>query len=176
MTGELTWDHAVHDIPDSGISTTRHATPQELEAIARALQLVACSSLTSTYTIMPIGDRHYRLSGRLQASVQQACVVTLEPVQEAIEETFEVTFWPQAEIPEPASGEIEIDDEPEIEPIVSGQIEAGRVIFECLAGAINPFPRKADAALERVAASPRGSADDKAENPFAVLAKIKEKD
>ena len=99
MTGELTWDHAVHDIPDSGISTTRHATPQELEAIARALQLVACSSLTSTYTIMPIGDRHYRLSGRLQASLQQACVVTLEPVQEAIEETFEVTFWPQAEIP-----------------------------------------------------------------------------
>ena len=84
MSGELTWDHAVHDIPDSGISTTRHATPQELEAIARALQLVACSSLTSTYTIMPIGDRHYRLSGRLQASLQQACVVTLEPVQEAI--------------------------------------------------------------------------------------------
>jgi hypothetical protein len=58
---------------------------------------------------------------------------------------------------------------------VSGQIEAGRVVFECLAGAVDPFPRKADAALERVAASPRGRADDKTENPFAVLAKIKEK-
>ena len=175
MSGELTWDHAVLDIPDSGISTTRHATPEALETIARALELVACSSLTSTYTIMPTGDGHYRLSGRLQASLQQACVVTLEPVQEEIDETFEVAFWPEADIPEPASGEIELEDEPEIEPIVSGQIEAGRVVFECLAGAINPFPRKADATLERVAASPRGRADDKAENPFAVLAKIKEK-
>lgn len=175
MSGELTWDHAVLDIPDSGLSIERRAAPEELEAIARALDLVACSSLTSTYTILPTGEGHYRLSGRLQASLQQACVVTLEPVAEEIDEAFEVAFWPEADIPEPASGEIELDDEPEIEPIVRGQIEAGRVVFECLAGAIDPFPRKADAALERVAASPRGRTDDKAENPFAVLAKIKEK-
>ena len=58
---------------------------------------------------------------------------------------------------------------------MAGQIEVGRIVFECLAGAIDPFPRKADAALERVAASPRGSAGDKPESPFAVLAKIKEK-
>ena len=41
--------------------------------------------------------------------------------------------------------------------------------------AVNPFPRKADAALDRVAASPRGGQDGKPESPFAVLAKIKEK-
>jgi hypothetical protein len=175
MSGELNWDHAVHDIPESGLSTERRATPEELAAIARELELVACSSLTATYTIMPTGGGHYRLSGRLQASLEQACVVTLEPVAEAIDETFDVSFWPEADIPEPASGEIDIDDEPEIEPIVAGQIQVGRVVSECLAGAIDPFPRKADAALERVAASPRGSIDDKSENPFAVLAKIKEK-
>ena len=175
MSGELTWDHAVLDIPDSGLSTERRATPEELQAIARALELVDCSSLTATYTIMPTGGGHYRLSGRLQASLQQACVVTLEPVAEDIDEAFEIAFWPEADIPPPASGEIDLDDEPEIEPILAGQIEVGRVVFECLAGAINPFPRTADAALERVAASPRGRPDDKAENPFAVLAKIKEK-
>ena len=32
MSGELTWDHAVADIPDSGLSTVRRATPDELEA------------------------------------------------------------------------------------------------------------------------------------------------
>jgi uncharacterized metal-binding protein YceD (DUF177 family) len=176
MSGELTWDHAVTDIPESGLSTGRRATPEELEAITRALDLVACSSVSATYTIMPTGGGHYRLSGRLQASLQQACVVTLEPVAEDVDEAFDVSFWPQDHMPEPASGEIDLDDEPEIEPIVAGQIEVGRVVFECLAGAINPFPRKADAALERVAASPRGRPDDKAENPFAVLAKIKEKD
>jgi Large ribosomal RNA subunit accumulation protein YceD len=175
MSGELTWDHAVLDIPESGLLTERHATPEELEAIAHALELVVCSNLAATYTIMPTGGGHYRLSGRLQASLEQACVVTLEPVAEAVDETFDVAFWPEADIPEPASGEIDIDDEPEIEPIVVGQIQVGRVIFECLAGAIDPFPRKADAALEHVAASPRGRPDDRSETPFAVLAKIKEK-
>jgi hypothetical protein len=176
MSAELNWDHAVLDIPESGLSTERRAAPEELEAVARALELVACSSLTATYTIMPTGGGRYRLNGRLQASLQQSCVVTLEPVAEEIDEAFEVAFWPEDDMPEPASGEIDIDDEPEIEPIVAGQIRVGRVVFECLAGAINPFPRKADAALERVAASPRGRPDDRSENPFAVLARIKEKD
>jgi Large ribosomal RNA subunit accumulation protein YceD len=175
MAGELTWDHAVLDIPESGLSTIRRAEPHELEGVARALELISCSSLTATYTIMPTGGGHFRLSGRLEASLKQACVVTLEPVAEEIDETFDVAFWPAADIPEPASGEIDLDNEPEIEPIVAGQIQVGRVVFECLAGAVDPFPRLADAALERVAASPKGSQDGKPESPFAVLAKIKEK-
>jgi uncharacterized metal-binding protein YceD (DUF177 family) len=175
MAGELIWDHAVLDIPASGLSTVRRAEPDGLERVARALELIVCSSLTATYTIMPTGGGHFRLSGRLQASLQQACVVTLEPVAEEIDETFDIAFWPEADIPPPASGEIALDDEPEIEPIIEGQIEVGRVVFECLAGAINPFPRQADAALEQVAASPKGSQDGKPESPFAVLAKIKEK-
>jgi uncharacterized metal-binding protein YceD (DUF177 family) len=173
---ELTWDHSVLDIPESGLSAERRATPEELDEIASALELIVCTSLTAAYTIMPTGGGRYRLTGRLHASLQQACVVTLEPVAEEIDEAYDVAFWPEPDVPEPASGEIELDDEPEVEPIVAGQIKVGRVVFECLAGAINPFPRKDDAALERVAASPRGRPDDKSENPFAVLAKIKEKD
>jgi hypothetical protein len=175
MAGELAWDHAVLDIPDSGLSSVRRAEPDELERVARALELTSCSSLTATYTLMPTGGGRFRLSGRLQASLQQACVVTLEPVAEEIDEPFDAAFWPEADIPPRASGEIDLDDEPEIEPIVAGQIQVGRVVFECLAGAIDPFPRLADAALERVAASPKGSQDGKPESPFAVLAKIKEK-
>jgi hypothetical protein len=175
MSGELTWDHAVFDIPASGLSAVRRASPDELVQIARALELIVCSSLTVTYTIMPTGGGRFRLGGRLEASLQQACVVTLEPVSEEIDETFDIAFWPEADIPPPASGEIELDDEPDIEPITAGQIDVGRVVFECLAGAINPFPRKADAALDRVAASPGGGQDGKPESPFAVLTKIKEK-
>ena len=175
MSGTLTWDHAVADIPESGLSTVRRAAPDDLQLIVRALGLITCSSLTATYTILPTGGGHFRLNGRLEASLEQACVVTLEPVAEQVNETFEVAFCPEADMPAPASGEIDLDDEPDIEPIIAGQIQVGRVIFECLAGAIDPFPRKDDAALERVAASPRGRTDEKAENPFAVLASIKEK-
>ena len=144
MSGTLTWDHAVADIPESGLSTVRRATPDDLQLIVRALGLITCSSLTATYTIMPTGGGHFRVNGRLEASLEQACVASGEPVPARID--------------------------------VAGQIGVGRVVYECLAGAIHPFPRKADAALERVAASPVGSQDGKPESPFAVLAKIKGKD
>jgi hypothetical protein len=175
MAAELTWVHAVHDIPEAGLSAVQHATPDELARIAQALELLACSSLTATYTITPVGMGRYRLAGRLDASLTQACVVTLEPVEARIDEALDVTFWPEADILPPPSGEVALDEEPEPEPIVAGQIETGRVVFECLAGAIDPFPRKSDAALDRSSAGPAGGTADKPASPFAVLARIKEK-
>ena len=176
MADVLDWVHAVDDIREGGLSTVRRAAPDELEQIAQALDLIALSRLVASYSIRPVGDEHYRLTGQIEASLQQACVVTLEPVPAEISETFDVTFWPESDMPPPASGEVVLDDEPEPEPIVAGQIDVGRIVFECLAGAVNPFPRKTDAALDRVSAGPQGGTDGKPESPFAVLAKIKEKD
>ena len=42
MPGELTWEHAVEDLPEAGLAVERAATSEEREAIARALDLVAC--------------------------------------------------------------------------------------------------------------------------------------
>ena len=51
MTAELAWEHAVHDISDSGLSRRRSAAPDELAAIARALELIACPTLSAEYII-----------------------------------------------------------------------------------------------------------------------------
>ena len=88
-------------------------------------------------------------AGTLRAQVEQACVVTLEPVASAIDETFDVAFWPEEDMPRARErrarpGRRAADPE----PIVAGQIAVGRVVFECLAGAIDPFPRKPDATLD----------------------------
>ena len=63
-TAELAWEHAIHDIPERGLSDEREATPEELAAIARALDLLACTSLTAAYAIAPTVGGRYRLSGR----------------------------------------------------------------------------------------------------------------
>jgi hypothetical protein len=62
------------------------------------------------------------------------------------------------------------------EPIVAGQIAVGRVVYECLAAAIDPFPRAPGAALDRTSTAPDGGSSAKPESPFAVLAKIRTKD
>ncbi len=165
----------MRDIPERGLSSERVAAPDELASVARALDLLACSSLAATYSIVPTANGRYHLYGRLRAGVVQACVVTLDPVDGSIEESFDVTFWPEEEMPEPSSGALDLDEEPDPEPIVAGQIAVGRVVFECLAAAIDPFPRKPDAVLDRNSAAAAEGAVGKAESPFAVLANIKPK-
>lgn len=172
---ELAWSYATQDIPERGLADERRASAGELAAVARALDLLACNSLAAAFTIMPTVDGRYHLAGRLRADIVQACVVTLDPVDNAIDEPFDVTFWPEEQMPAPAGGALDIDEEPDPEPIAAGQIAVGRVVFEHLAAAIDPFPRKPDAALDRRSAAGAEGASPASGSPFAVLASIKPK-
>jgi hypothetical protein len=173
MPGELAWEHAVQDIPEAGLAVERAASPEEREAVARALELVACRSLTARYRVTPGGGGHLHVSGTVEAEVEQTCVVTLQPLVNRVADSFSVDYWPEGtDMPEPAGGAVDMHDEADLEPIVAGRIEIGRVIFECLAGAIDLFPRKPGVTFEPSTAAPAGGESD---SPFAALAKIKNK-
>jgi hypothetical protein len=173
MPGELAWDHAVQEIPEAGLAVERTASPEELEAVARALELVACRSLTARYTVTPRGGGHVQVSGSVKAVVEQTCVVTLEPLVNEVADSFSVDYWPDSEMPEPSGGVVDMHDEPDLEPIVAGRIEVGRVIFESVAGAIDLFPRKPGVTFEAPAQQDDGSA--RGASPFAALARMKNK-
>jgi hypothetical protein len=175
MTAELGWDHPTSDVPKTGLSATRAAAPDELKAVARALGLIACPSLEASYVITPGGAGRYALSGTLRAQVVQACVVTLDPVASAIEESFEAFFWPEEDIAPPRGGVLDLDEAADPEPIVGGQIAVGRIVFECLAESLDPYPRKPGATLDLREAAPAGGAGGRPESPFAVLANIRTK-
>lgn len=174
MSEVLDWDHAVADIPEGGLDVERAATEKERGEISRTLDLVGCPSFVARYRIKPRSNGNFRLEGSLEATVEQTCVVTLEPLTNKVAQTFAVDFWPESELPEPSGGLVDVHDEPDMEPIVAGRIEAGRIIFECLASSIDLFPRKPGATFE----APPGAAQDtgvKPEGPFAALAKIRPK-
>lgn len=175
MTAEFVWDHPTSDVPETGLSATRAASPDELEAVARALGLIACSSLEVSYVITPSGGGRYALSGTLHAQVVQACVVTLDPVTSATEESFQASFWPEEDLAPPRGGVLDLDEAADPEPIVGGQIVVGRIVIECLAESLDPYPRKPGATLDLREAAPAGGAGGKPESPFAVLANIKTK-
>jgi hypothetical protein len=175
VSEEPEWNHAVQDIPETGLQVERAASPEEREGVARALDLIACSSLIARYTISPRGEGHFRLTGTLKARIDQSCVVTLEPLTNEVEESFSVDYWPETEIPEPAGGVVDVHDEPDLEPIVAGRLKVGRVVFECLASAIDLFPRKPGVAFEAPDTSADGNGAGKSDSPFAALARIKNK-
>ncbi len=171
MLDELAWEHAVQDIPEAGLTVERSASPEELDALARTLELLGCRSLAVRYVLTPRGGGHVHLAGTLQAQVEQSCVVTLEPLLNDVSADFKVDYWPETELPEPSGGAVDIDDEFDLEPIVAGRIEVGRVVFEAFAGAIDLFPRKPGVTFE----PPPGASEDHTEGPFSALAKMKDK-
>jgi uncharacterized protein len=177
MPTELGWDHAITEIPETGLAVERAATLEERRALAHTLELADLPHLSARYALRPAGRGRYVLSGTLSAEVVQTCVITLEPVTNLIEESFDLEFWPAEQMPEPKDGEIDFAGAPEPEPVVAGRIEVGRIVFECLASALDPYPRKPGAVFEYAEPATGGAQSDaKQESPFAVLGKRRRKD
>jgi uncharacterized metal-binding protein YceD (DUF177 family) len=169
----LDWSIATETVPDQSQTLELAATAEERAAIARALDLRDCTAFRITCKIMPKPDDRYRVTGTLAAETTQRCVVTLDPVAGRIEETFDVEFWPQDRIPAPRGGELDLDDGPDIEPLAGGTIPLGSIVFEYLASAVDPFPRKPDAVFEQDATTDAKGAGAGDDTPFAVLAQLK---
>ena len=113
-----------------------------------------------------------RLIGHLRARLTQACVATLEPLPQSIEEEFEVEFWPAGSLPETVDTEVEALSVPDVEPVEHGTVRVGRVVFETLAAALDPYPRKSGAE-SRMARSGDGE-DTGTPGPFEALKKLKD--
>lgn len=172
MSEALDWSYRVTDIPDGGIRETREATESERVRLAEALDIVSCQRLVADLAIRAIGKGHYRLAGKVTAELTQTCVVTLEPVAQHAEATFDVEFWPPLALPETTAEEVEALSAAEIEPIEHGRIDAGRIVFETVATALDPYPRKPGA--EYHADRPENSGLDET-GPFAALKRLKDR-
>jgi uncharacterized metal-binding protein YceD (DUF177 family) len=174
MTAPLPWTHRITEIPDEGLKVSRSATPPELDAVTRALGILSCEALSADYVVKALGGGRYQMTGKLSALITQACVVTLEPVEEKLAEDVDVTFWPPGDLlPSSGEDEAEVLSLPEIEPIEHGEIEAGRVLFEILSASLDPYPRKPGARFEW-----EDAAEEKASGsvgPFAALKGLKDK-
>lgn len=173
MDDTLDWSRAVAEIGDKGLTETRSADAAERARVAEALDLLAVDRLEAAYSIRPRGKTGYLLKGTLSAQLTQACVVSLEPVPARVEAKFSVLFKPEVE---GRGSDLDFDpvaeeDEPEV--IENGRIAVGRIVYEHLAGAIDPYPRKADAVLSYT--DPEAG-DAAKSSPFAALDKLRRKE
>jgi uncharacterized metal-binding protein YceD (DUF177 family) len=168
----LDWSVATDDIGGRTLRATRTATAAECSMLARLLGLLGCRSLAVSYTIRAMAGGAYFVEGRLSASVTQACVVSLDPVEAEIDDVFTVEFRDPADIEPLMASEAAYDpDEPDDpEPIRHGQLYLGPAILDHLLLALDPYPRKPGVSLDQSASIGGGALRD---NPFAVLGKLK---
>jgi hypothetical protein len=159
----------VAQIPDTGLHRAFEAGPAIRAAMADVGGLREILSARASLDVTPKGGGRFHVAGRVQARIGQTCVVTLDPIENDIDETIDLIFAPPEQIPELADlvdeaseSDAQIPDPPE--PIENGVIDLGRVATDALFLGINPYPRKPDAVFE-----PPVVAEDPEDHPFAAL-------
>ncbi|KWV46927.1 phosphodiesterase [Bradyrhizobium macuxiense] len=162
-------------IPEAGLHREIEADEAARQAMADIAGLRGVISAHAVFDIMPKQDGSYQVTGRVQARIGQTCVVTLDPIENDIDEPIDVIFAPPEQIPQMADlvddAEESDEDTPDPpEPIVNGFIDIGRLATDALFLGIDPYPRKADAVFEKMV-----EASDPEDHPFAALKALTEK-
>lgn len=165
------WDVALVDIPERGLDAKRDADASERAGLAQKLGLVTLDALHAQYRVHSLAGGGWRLSGTVAANVVQSCVITLEPLPSAIDDEFAVEFW--RDLDEPEGGEDKtVLEGADVEPLEGDTIPVGRIVFETLSAALDPYPRKQGAAFDW---QDEKAAQSENSNPFSVLARFKDK-
>lgn len=167
----------VASLPAEGLRFREVATPEECAAIAARWRVLGVKRFAVEGRLEREGEG-WRLKGRALARLTQACVVTLEPVDQILEESFERLYLPDVEDPD-ASLDFDIDAEDPPEPL-GREIDAGEAAVIAATLAIDPYPRAdgtGEAGEAAASSAPAGAApfEEEKPNPFASLAALKAK-
>jgi uncharacterized metal-binding protein YceD (DUF177 family) len=147
----------------------------ERRALAELNKLVALERLAGEIELKRLDGGRIRLEGRIQANLTQRCVVSLEPVVQAIDEAFHYDFGPVENAADAENGEVLIDMESDVEPLAGDSLELGDILAEQLALAIDPYPRAPSAQLQAPPAGTEEPVNLGKNSPFAALAALKPK-
>jgi hypothetical protein len=163
----------VAQIPETGLYRDIEADAGARRAMAKIAGLREVFSAHASFDVTPKRDGRVHVVGQVRARVGQTCVVTLEEIENEIDEPIDLTFAPAEQIPQMADlvdeaeeSDEETPDPPE--PILDGIIDLGRVATDALYLGIDPYPRKADAVFE-----PLVEGTDPEDHPFAALKALK---
>jgi uncharacterized metal-binding protein YceD (DUF177 family) len=159
-----------------GTPVVLEANPAECEAMARQLGILRVISASAELVVAPFRKAGFKVTGEVRAEVEQACVVTLDPVAESVREVIDLRFLPESEIEPIDEDEIEIaiDAEDPPEPITGSSVDLGVLTTEFIAVGLDPYPRAPDAEFTPFIED--DGSEDEVQSPFAGLASLKDKD
>jgi len=163
----------VAQIPETGLHRDIAADPAVRHAMAEIGGLREVLSAQASLDVTPKSGGRFHVTGHVRARIGQTCVVTLEEIENDIDEAVDLIFAPPEQVPQMAAlvDEVEESDEetPDpLEPIENGMIDLGKVATDALYLAVDPYPRKPGAVFEPVV-----EAADPEDHPFAALRALK---
>jgi len=145
------------------------ADEAELKSVAKRLGLPSIDRLEAHATLSKAGNV-VRAEGRLVAALEQACVVTGDPITTHVDEPFAFLFAPEPPVSAPDE-EVELgESDCDVVFYDGAAIDLGGAVADTLALSLDPYPRSAaaDAALKEA-----GVMTEEQASPFAALAALR---
>ena len=141
-------------LPQKGLPVLVEANERQREALAAEHDLLSVESYRADLLVTSWKRNGVKVTGRVEADITQACIVTLDPVTAHIDESVEALFLPeQSKLGREGfegGGEIVLDaDGPDSPETFSGDtIDVGALAEQFFGLAIDPYPRKPGASLD----------------------------
>jgi uncharacterized protein DUF177 involved in 23S rRNA accumulation len=153
-------------LPQKGLPVVIEADAAQRAALAVEHELLSVEAYRAELLVTSWKRNGVKVSGRVEADITQACIVTLDPVEARIDEPIEALLLPEdsklGRQGFDGGGEILLDaDGPDGPETFSGDtIDVGALAEQFFGLAIDPYPRKQGASLDA------GGESEPAENEF----------
>ena len=134
------------------------ASEGERAALAKRFGFLGLPAFSARVTVDRRLGGQIVVEGRLRGKIVQACVLTLDPVTQELDDAFRIVFKQDlAEERDPESGEAVLSAQADApEPLAGNMLDVGEIVAEQLSLAADPYPRRPGAKLEDVLPKPRG--------------------
>jgi hypothetical protein len=159
----------IDEIPADGRAIRIEAGDDERRALAEQLGIPEVAAFTAELNVRPLGGGAFSVSGQVRASVVQTDIVTLDPVEQQLNESIDLRLVPEDGIAR-VSATAPLQSEPAEGPETyrGGRIELGALAAEHLALGLDPYPR-----APGVEFTGYSEDDSLPPSPFAALAGLK---
>lgn len=157
------------------------ASEGERAALAKRFGFLSLPAFSARVTVDRRPGGQVVVEGRLKGRLVQACILSLEPVTQELDDAFRLVFAENlADERDPESGEAVLNAQADApEPLEGNLLDVGEIIAEQLSLTADPYPRRPGLKLDDVLPKPRGGArkapPEQRRHPFAGLAALKDK-
>ncbi len=157
------------------------ASESECTALAKRFGFLGLHGFAARVTVDLQPGGQVVVEGRLRGRIVQACVLSLDPVSQELDDAFRIVFRKDlAEERDPESGEAVLNAQADApEPLAGNMLDVGEIVAEQLSLVAEPYPRRPGVKLEDVLPKPKGGlrrgAPGQQRHPFAGLAALRDK-
>lgn len=168
-------------IGSSGIALEISASESERAALAKRFGFLSLPALSARVSVDRRPGGQIVVEGRLKGRIVQACILSLDPVTQELDDAFRLVFAENVkEESDPESGEALLNSQGDApEPLEGNMLDVGEIVAEQLSLTADPYPRRPGVKLEDVLPKQKGgarrSAPEPRRHPFAGLAALKDK-